>query len=200
VAIIVGGGLYFWMHRPSSAPPELAPIVDKGPKISPEMRYTTARRDLLAGKYDLAAAAFRELVADKKVGEPLHSWSATHEALSELLQGRPAIAQEVLKKMGTEVTPDSSGLDDDLTAFFGKLAKHGASMEATPFSEAAVYKKDTVEALGLLIIGLTNWVRRVGRANTKKSLGITSKTSPISRASLKTFAITQTRQTKRLPP
>ena len=157
VAIIVGGGLYFWMHRPSSAPPELAPIVDKGPKISPEMRYTTARRDLLAGKYDLAAAAFRELVADKKVGEPLHSWSATHEALSELLQGRPAIAQEVLKKMGSEVSPETSGLDDELTAFFSKLAKHGASMEATPFSEAAVYKKDTAEALGLLIIGLTNW-------------------------------------------
>lgn len=157
VAAIVGGGLYFWMNRPSDAPTQLAPVEDTGSKISPELRYTNARRDLLAGKYDLAAAAFRELVTDKKIGEPLHSWSATHEALSELLQGRPAIAQEVLKKMGTEVSPDSSGLDDDLLAFFTKLAKHGASMEATPFSEAAVYKKDTVEALGLLIIGLTNW-------------------------------------------
>ncbi len=157
VAAVVAGGLYYWMHRPASLPPAAIVKDDKTPKISPEVRYAEARRDILSGKREQAAASFRELFADNRLGEPLHSWSAVHEALSEFLLGRPVIGQEALKKMGEGISPNALGMDEETTAFFTLVAKHGASSEATPVSEAAAYKKDGVEALGLLVIGLKNW-------------------------------------------
>lgn len=157
VAAVVVVGLYFWMNRGASDPKPVAKVEDAGPKISPEARYAEARRNIMMGKRDLAAASFRELFADAKLGEPLHSWSAVHEALAEFLMGRPVIGQEALKKLGAQISPNALGMDDELTAFFTKVAKHGSSAEATPASEIASYKKDNTEALALLVIGLKNW-------------------------------------------
>jgi hypothetical protein len=156
VAAIVFGGLYWWMNRKPTQP-VVAQVVDTKPKVSPEVRYDSARKDIIAGKREQAAAVFRELFVDDKLGEPLHSWSAIHEALAEFLQGRPVIAQDALKKMGAQISPNAIGLDEELIAFFGKVAKFGSSAEPTPIAEAVAFKKDSVEAVGLLIVGLKNW-------------------------------------------
>ena len=157
VAAVVAGGLYVWMTRGPSTPQPQPKVENTAPKISPEVRYSEARRDIMAGRRDQAAAAFRELFADGKLGEPLHSWSAVHEALTEFLVGRPVIGQEALKKLGAEISPNAIGMDEELVAFFTRIAKHGSSPEMTPAAEITSYKKDGTEALGLLVVGLKNW-------------------------------------------
>lgn len=158
VAAVIIVGLIVWMKIGPSDPRPVAKVENTGPKISPEVRYAEARRNIMGpSKRELAATTFHELFADTTLGEPLHSWCAVHEALTEFLMGRPVLGQEAMKKLGAQISPDALGMDPELTAFFTKLAKHGSSAEVTPVSEMASFKKDNTEALALLIIGLKNW-------------------------------------------
>ena len=157
VAAIVTGGLYFWMNRPVDQPKPISPATSGASKANLEMRYEQARRDILGGKQEQAAATFRELFVDERLSEPLHSWSGVHEAIAEFLLGRPVTGQAALKKMGSGLVPNVLGLDGESAAFFTRLAKDGAALEATPSPETAAYKKDSEQALGLLVIGLKNW-------------------------------------------
>jgi eukaryotic-like serine/threonine-protein kinase len=157
VAAIVAGGLYYWLNRTPTAPVPVAKIENGAPKASPEVRYEKARREIMGARRESVAAEFRALFADDTLGEPMHSWSAVHEALAEFLMGRPVIAQEALKKLGAQVSSNAIGMDDELAKFFTLLAKHGSSPESTPISEAGVYKKETTEAVALLLVGLKNW-------------------------------------------
>ncbi len=158
VSAVVAVGLYFWLNRAVSQPKPAASVVAKiEPSVPVDERYTNARKDLLKGKHEQAAAAFRELYRSGKLDEPLHSWSGVHEALAELLIGRPVIAQETLKKLGAELSPNAIGADLQLNAFFAKLAKHGSDSAPTDYSESGKYDAYSVEALGLLVAGLKNW-------------------------------------------
>lgn len=162
VLLIVGGGLAFWMKRDPGTPQTES---NAGAKAAAEaqaaddagVRYNQACFRLTKGQFRPAAVAFRQLYADGKLPEPKHSWCGFHEALAELLDGRPNPARNSFAQLSRNISESAIGMDPEMIAFFRKFSALSTSKDVVPVKDAEVFNTKNYESIALLALGLKNW-------------------------------------------
>jgi hypothetical protein len=121
------------------------------------VRYNQARFELLKGRFRPAAGGFRELYAGTELPEPMHTWSGFHEAVAELLDGRPVPAGNRFTALAQSATAGIAGMDEPTTAFFRKFTALAAGKDVVSAADAEGFNRKNYEALALLALGLKNW-------------------------------------------
>lgn len=160
VALVVGAGLYFWLHRPPSRHP-----LTQGPgaatepaeeDLSGEKRFDLGRRQLVEEHFADAAKTFQALYEEGRLPEPKNSWTAVHGGLAEYFAGRPGPARAILKTLSERATPTVIGLDAKLVAFFSQLSQiaSGKEKDEPKWEDIGT---TTYESLAILIGGLKHW-------------------------------------------
>ena len=157
IAVVVGTGLYFWLHRP---PPNAKGVGSSAqpaePDLSADMRFDVGRRQLVEERFADAAKTFGALYEEGRLAEPKNSWAAVHGGLAEFFAGRPGQARTKFKLLADRASPTVIGLDANLVGFFRQLpllasGKPKAERNWDDFSMT------TYEPLAFLIAGLRCW-------------------------------------------
>ncbi len=157
IALVVGAGLYFWLHRPppnargagSSAQPA-------EPDLSADMRFDVGRRQIVEERFADAAKTFGTLYEEGRLAEPKNSWAAVHGGLAEFFAGRPGLARTKFKMLADRASPTVIGLDAKLVGFFRQLPLLVSRQpDAEPHWDD--FSTTTYEPLAFLIAGLSRW-------------------------------------------
>ncbi len=159
VAMVVGGGLYFWVNRTVAPRPDAggAKVADPGEAdLSADMRFDLGRKQLVEEKFNEAAKTFHALNDAGHMAEPKNSWATVHAALAEFLAGRPGVARTTLKALSERATPAVIGLDAKLVTFFQRLHQL-ARPQVTEGPKPEELEATTYEALAVLFAGLKLW-------------------------------------------
>ena len=159
VALVVGGGLYFWVNRPASRPQGASGTTVAEPAeadLSAEKRFGLARKQLTEEHFADAAKTFHALYEEGRLPEPKHSWAAVHAGLAEFFAGKPGPAHTTLKTLTERATPTVIGLDGKLVAFFHQLLQV-ASPKAKEEPKWEEFNATTYESLAFLVAGLKHW-------------------------------------------
>ncbi len=156
IVLAAGLGFYFGRTQTPAVTQQPAPETKSQPEDSIRL-YDDARKQMLDGKYKVAASTFRMLDADQKLGEPLSSWSAVHLGLAELLDGRPDQAQKAFRSLGKKITPNAIGMDEESSAFLTRLAELASDKKLPTMEDLKDLDKTSYECIAYLIIGLKAW-------------------------------------------
>ncbi len=161
IALVVGAGLYFWLHRP---PPDAKGAGSSAqpaePDLSADMRFDVGRRQLVEERFADAAKTFGVLYDEGRLSEPKNSWAAVHSGLAEFFAGRPAQAHTRFKMLAERATPTVIGLDAKLVEFFRQLpllASGKPKDEPKDEPKWDDFSTTTYEPLAFLIAGLRRW-------------------------------------------
>ena len=161
IAVVVGTGLYFWLHRP---PPNAKGVGSSAqpaePDLSADMRFDVGRRQLMEERFADAAKTFGALYEEGRLAEPKNSWAAVHGGLAEFFAGRPGPARTKFKLLADRASPTVIGLDAKLVGFFRQLPLLASGQpNAEPNAEPNWddFSTTTYEPLAFLIAGLSRW-------------------------------------------
>ena len=161
VALIVGGGVYAWVHRerlPSwTGLQNPASSTQTNPNLSAEAVFDEGRRQLVEGKFQEAAATFHNLYEAGRLAEPKNSWAAVHEGFAENLAGHPGRARNAFKALVERIAPTAIGLDPKLVAFMTRLAAFGSDKKQFTPADLEQFDTSSYEALAFLVIGVRKW-------------------------------------------
>ena len=159
VALLVGGGLYFLVNRPSDRPKGPSGITAAEPAeadLSSEKRFDIGRKQIVEQHFTDAAKTFHALYEEGRLSEPKNSWAAVHAGLAELLAGKAGVARMTLKTLAESASPTVIGLDGQLVTFFRKLVQL-ASINEKEEPKWEEFETTTYESLAFLVAGLRRW-------------------------------------------
>ena len=159
VAVLVGGGLYFWVNRPAGHSTGASGITVAEPAeadLSAEKRFDLGRKQLIEEHFTDAAKTFHALYEGGLLPEPKNSWAAVHAGLAEFFAGKAGPARTPLKTLTERASPTVIGLDGQLVAFFHTLVQVTATKpkEEPKWEE---FNAATYESLAFLFAGLRRW-------------------------------------------
>ena len=161
IAIAVGGGVYYWTHRPDARPANPqdtgAPAEPSEADLSAEKRFDLGRRQLVEEHFADSAKTFLALYEESRLPEPKHSWTGVHAGLAEFLAGRAGQARKIFSTLAERATPTVIGLDAKLVTFFRKLPVLASGKPKDELPNLDEFDPATYESLAFLIAGLKHW-------------------------------------------
>jgi prepilin-type processing-associated H-X9-DG protein len=161
IAIIVGIGLYFWIHRPGMNTARRAGTsVGSEPAeadLSSEKRFDLGRKQLVEEHFADAAKTFHALYEEARLPEPKNSWAAVHAGIAEYFAGRPDQARAVFKTLAEHATPTVIGLDAKFVAFLTQLSLFASGKPKDDQPKLDEIDATTYESLAFLVTGLKRW-------------------------------------------
>ncbi|MDQ2824326.1 MAG: serine/threonine protein kinase [Verrucomicrobiota bacterium] len=119
-----------------------------------ERQYNEARRQLIAGKHNVAGAAFARIAIDAKNRQPLYDWIRLHEGLAALIAREPPQAKKAFQEVQNAGQGGFAKEDVDLSKFFLTTAKMMSAPGTIPASSANALRADTHEAFALFLFAL----------------------------------------------
>jgi DNA-directed RNA polymerase subunit RPC12/RpoP len=119
-----------------------------------ERQYNEARRQLVAGKHNVARAAFARIAVDAKNRQPLYDWIRLHEGLAALVAREPAQAKKAFQAVENAGQAGFAKEDIDLAKFFMTTAKTMAAPGTMPANSAGALHAETHEAFALFLFAL----------------------------------------------
>ena len=162
VAVVVIGGLVLFTMRDkffASKPPDpLAKATEvRKAALTFEPEYQAARKEIIAGNFQAAAAAFHALGEKPGVPQPLLNWITLHEGLATLLDARENEARAVFGRIEARGLFSPEPAERRLAHFFMDLAAQMKGSQIVPPDAAKDFEKTNFEALGLLLLALKDW-------------------------------------------
>src|SRR3984893_2584307 len=119
-----------------------------------ERQYNEGRRQLIAGKHNVAGAAFARVAISAKDRQPLYDWIRLHEGLAALIAREPLQAKKAFQEVENGGQTGFAKEDVDLAKFFVTTAKSMAGSGAIPGNSASALRADTHEAFALFLFAL----------------------------------------------
>jgi hypothetical protein len=119
-----------------------------------ERQYNEARRQLLAGKHNVAHGAFARIAADAKNRQPPYDWIRLHEGLAALIAREPPQAKKAFQDVENAGQSGFAKEDVDLAKFFVTTAKTMSMAGNIPASSAGAARADSYEAFALFLFAL----------------------------------------------
>jgi eukaryotic-like serine/threonine-protein kinase len=119
-----------------------------------ERQYNEARRQLIAGKHNVAGAAFARVAVNAKNRRPLYDWIRLHEGLAALIAREPPQAKKAFQEVENAGQTGFAKEDVDLAKFFVTTAKSMAAPGTIPGNSASALRADTHEAFPLFLFAL----------------------------------------------
>ena len=119
-----------------------------------ERQYNEARRQLLAGKHNVAGAAFARVAVNAKNRQPLYDWIRLHEGLAALIAREPPQAKKAFQEVENAGQTGFAKEDVDLAKFFVTTAKSMAASGTIAGNGASALRADTHEAFALFLFAL----------------------------------------------
>jgi predicted RNA-binding Zn-ribbon protein involved in translation (DUF1610 family) len=161
VAVVVGGGVLYWVKRDSFADkaPQIAPRIEAARKANAglEPKFKEARELLVSGKFTEAATALEQLAASPNVPQPLLNWITLHQGLALLVDGKEAEARPVFAQIKERGPYSQEGAESKMSAFFIDTADKLAGDTAVERTVAVNYQKSSYEAIALFLFALKDW-------------------------------------------
>lgn len=163
VVALLGGGFYFYRHRQVDSTGDVAVAAETtlaAPSVdlpALQRRLDEARKQLIDGKYDEAAAALAKLNADAKGTQPLQNWIHLHRGLVALLQGKTSDARKVFQELERSAKFSTAKDDAELVRFFTETGRVLAAAGPAPVSATSGLNGKSVDALTMFAFGLKNW-------------------------------------------
>jgi serine/threonine protein kinase len=119
--------------------------------------YQGARKLLLDGKPEDAAAVFKTIASDRKIPSPLAEWSIIQLGLAELVAGREVESRKAFYSILNRKMDDASLKENNLGETLRELSQ--LASKDTPAPAAAVQRFADAKggAIAYLILGLKNW-------------------------------------------
>ena len=142
-------------HDQAQATPPPVKKKAVAPPLAP--RFKDACSQIVAGKYDEAAAAFAQMNVENDPSQPLYDWIMVQQGLALMLGGKDADARELFGKLEDAGLFSNDEDDRKLAKFFVDLSHSLRNEEPIPVEVAKTYDKWTYQAFGLLFAGLKDW-------------------------------------------
>lgn len=148
------------LSKPDPALAQPAPAAVQQPPPPPSNNATLfrdAREKLRNGNAVGAAAAFRKIAEQPKLGQPDLNWAILQEGLAESVSERPVEARAAFAKLAKTSAFSSKPEDAKLVAFFAKVA--ALMQEDAPIAvlSSKELNHNDYEAIGLLLFALKDW-------------------------------------------
>jgi len=119
-----------------------------------ERQYNEGRRQLIAGKHNVAGAAFARVAINAKNRQPLYDWIRLHEGLAALIAREPPQAKKAFQEVENAGQTGFAKEDVDLAKFFVTTAKSMAASGTIADNGASALRADTHEAFALFLFAL----------------------------------------------
>lgn len=119
-----------------------------------ERQYNDVRRQLIAGKHNVARAAFARLAIDAKNNQPLCDWARMHQGLAALIRREASEAQTAFREVESAGQTGFAREDVDLAKFFVATAKTLSAPGIVPASAGSGENSNGAGAFALLLFAL----------------------------------------------
>ncbi len=146
-----GAALYVSQQRQVTLP---APTADVA---TLQRRYNDARRQLVDGKYDAAAAAFATLNTNARNVQPLQNWIRLHRGLTALLQSKFFDARAAFQELERSANFSTAKGDEDLVRFFTETARVLLTAGPARARVTSDLNARKVEAFAIFAFAVKNW-------------------------------------------
>jgi eukaryotic-like serine/threonine-protein kinase len=120
VILIAVGGSFFTRHRHQRVKTKASVTI---PTAELERQYDDARRQLLAGKHNVAHDAFARIAIDAKNRQPLYDWARLQQGLAAMIARDQPQAQQAFQEVDKAGSAGFAKDDVDLGKFFATTAK-----------------------------------------------------------------------------
>ncbi len=154
--LLASVGIYVFLHHGSSQQKSVASAA-AGADSAHASQYESARKLLIAGKFEAAAESFHALGVDSKTPEPLLQWCLLHEGLSDLAASQASKSREVFGTLKSRPYISSDPAGQKLGDFFQEIAKAGFAENPAVPTDGKGFSHTDYSALGLFTLGLKDW-------------------------------------------
>lgn len=154
VLLLVAGTVYFYEAKLRRAVTGHAPASED---LTLQHLYDDARRELIAGKYDSARAAFTRLANEAQNKQPLLNWIRLHRGLANLLRGYTTQARQAFQEMESAGPFSSKEQDAALARFFTDTARTMIAPDPVPAGAAGVPDPKGPQTFALLLFAMKDW-------------------------------------------
>jgi predicted RNA-binding Zn-ribbon protein involved in translation (DUF1610 family) len=156
IAIVTAVSVYF-VHKSRQQTRVVVATAAKTSAAIPtselERQYNDARKQLLAGKHNVAHAAFARIAIDAKNRQPIYDWVRLHQGLAALIGREPSQARQAFQEIENAGQNGFGKEDVDLAKFFVTTAKTLSTAAVVPAANA-VLRADNYEAIALFLFAL----------------------------------------------
>ena len=136
-----------------------------------ERQYNEARRQLIAGKHNVARTAFARIAIDAKNRQPLYDWIRLHEGLAALVAREPPEAKKAFQEVEKAGQNGFAKEDVDLAKFFMTTAKMMAAPATITAGNPSALRADTHEAFALFLFALKD----IAQSDTNAAISLLEK-------------------------
>jgi hypothetical protein len=129
-------------------------------KLTPEqmeLRFKTARVQLLNGKVQESIEGLNALASRKDVPQPLASWVRMYQGLALLLSGKLDEARSAYNELAEKKWESNEPSEAKISAFLVKAGRILGADGPIPPTAAKEFDRSTHESLALLSCGIKNW-------------------------------------------
>lgn len=155
VVPLVASSIYLYRSKTKVAPD--VPPAAGDMNISLKQLYDDARRQLIAGKYDVARTAFTKLGEQAGNRQPILNWIRLHRGLASLLRGYSTQARQAFEEVEKSGRFSAKPQDAELAKFFVETAHTLAAPNPIPAAGAPGANPKTPQALAIFLFAMKDW-------------------------------------------
>ncbi len=138
-------------------PKPSAPAQEPLTKMQMELRFKTARVQLLNGKVAESMEGLTKLGARNDVPQPLLNWISLNEGLTLLMSAKVPEAQTKFAAIAERQWKGTTNAEIKLGEFFAKAGKLLSADGAVSTDEVRSFERSNHESIAILCAGIKNW-------------------------------------------